>query len=239
VLSREFSVPGCLAHAIYAVGRVGYKQNDLAVASSLYQESLACAIEVNDQWLITACLIGLGEVVAAQGKHAWAARLWGAEEALHAPIRARLSYLVRTPDEDALADTRVRLGEEAFVAAWAQGRTMTVEQVLAARDGELVSEQPNLVSQQDASLASSCQHASNLRPEPASGLTPREIEVLCLIAEGLTNTQIAEHLVISPVTVNTHIRSIYSKLGISSRSAATRYVLEHRLTQRTGLKEIG
>jgi predicted ATPase/DNA-binding CsgD family transcriptional regulator len=227
---RELGEPRALAHATYAVGRVAYKQNDLEAAYSLYKESLALARDIDEQWLITACLVGLGEVVAAQGKHAWAARLWGAEEALHKTIRARCLYVVRLPDEEAVAATRARLGEEAFAAAWAQGRTMTVEQVLAARQGELVPEPPQLVSQRDASLAPSSRCASTLRPEAASGLTPREVDVLRLIAEGLTNTQIAEHLVISPVTVNTHIRSIYSKLGISSRSAATRYVLEHGLT---------
>jgi DNA-binding NarL/FixJ family response regulator len=53
--------------------------------------------------------------------------------------------------------------------------------------------------------------------------------VLRLVAEGLTNTQIAEHLVVSPKTVHSHLGSIYSKLGIRSRSAATRYAIEHKL----------
>jgi DNA-binding NarL/FixJ family response regulator len=53
--------------------------------------------------------------------------------------------------------------------------------------------------------------------------------VLRLIAEGLTNTQIADHLTISPLTVNAHVRSIYNKLEVSSRSAATRYAIEHHL----------
>jgi DNA-binding NarL/FixJ family response regulator len=62
-----------------------------------------------------------------------------------------------------------------------------------------------------------------------AGLSAREVEVLLLIAEGMTNTQVAVQLVISPLTVNTHVRSIYSKLGVTSRSAATRYVIEHKL----------
>ena len=60
-------------------------------------------------------------------------------------------------------------------------------------------------------------------------LTAREIEVLCLVAQGLTNEQVAEQLVISPRTVNTHLTSIYSKIGASSRSAATRYAIEHHM----------
>jgi DNA-binding NarL/FixJ family response regulator len=60
-------------------------------------------------------------------------------------------------------------------------------------------------------------------------LTPRERDVLCLLTQGLTSTQIAEQLVIGLVTVNSHVRSIYGKLGVSSRSAATRYAMEHHL----------
>jgi len=60
-------------------------------------------------------------------------------------------------------------------------------------------------------------------------LTAREVEVLRLLAMGLSNSQIAERLVLSPHTVNGHIQSIYGKLGLNSRSAATRYALEHHL----------
>ncbi|HEX6554117.1 MAG TPA: LuxR C-terminal-related transcriptional regulator, partial [Ktedonobacteraceae bacterium] len=61
-------------------------------------------------------------------------------------------------------------------------------------------------------------------------LTAREGEVLQLVAMGLSNYQIAERLVLSRHTVNGHVQSIYGKLGINSRSAATRYALEHHLT---------
>jgi DNA-binding NarL/FixJ family response regulator len=60
-------------------------------------------------------------------------------------------------------------------------------------------------------------------------LTPREIEVLRLAQAGLSDAKIAEKLVISHRTVNTHLSSIYSKLGVNSRSAATRYALDHKL----------
>jgi len=53
--------------------------------------------------------------------------------------------------------------------------------------------------------------------------------VLRLLAQGLTDTQIAEQLVISPRTVNNHLTSIYSKIQVSSRSAATRYAMEQHL----------
>ena len=60
-------------------------------------------------------------------------------------------------------------------------------------------------------------------------LTPREVEVLRLVASGLSNAQVAEKLIISPRTVHAHVRSIYSKLFITSRSAATRYAIDHKL----------
>ena len=55
------------------------------------------------------------------------------------------------------------------------------------------------------------------------------MEVLRLVAQGLTNEQVAEQLVISPRTVNTHLTSIFSKIGVSSRGAATRYAIERHL----------
>ena len=58
-----------------------------------------------------------------------------------------------------------------------------------------------------------------------AGLTVREVEVLRLVAQGFTDVQVAEQLVISPRTVNWHLTSIYSKLQVSSRSAATRYAI--------------
>ena len=66
-------------------------------------------------------------------------------------------------------------------------------------------------------------------PTSPNDLTAREMDVLRLLAQGLTSAQIAERLVIGLVTVNSHVRSIYSKLGVTSRATATRYVLEHHL----------
>ena len=66
-------------------------------------------------------------------------------------------------------------------------------------------------------------------PEHPAGLTSREIEVLGLVAAGMTSAQIAKELFLSPRTVETHLTSIYHKLGVTSRSAATRFALEHGL----------
>jgi DNA-binding NarL/FixJ family response regulator len=61
------------------------------------------------------------------------------------------------------------------------------------------------------------------------GLTAHELEVLRLLSQGLSDAHIAEQLVISMRTVNRHTTSLYSKLGVSSRAAATRVAIEQRL----------
>jgi DNA-binding CsgD family transcriptional regulator len=66
------------------------------------------------------------------------------------------------------------------------------------------------------------------RGSPA-GLTAREIDVLRLVATGITDAQVAQALHVSPRTVNAHLRSIYAKLGVPSRSAMTRFAIEHGL----------
>ena len=63
-------------------------------------------------------------------------------------------------------------------------------------------------------------------------LTPRELEVIQKLAEGLTNKEIAQSLSISPRTVNFHLDNIYSKLGVSSRTEAAVYALRHGWVQR-------
>jgi DNA-binding CsgD family transcriptional regulator len=55
------------------------------------------------------------------------------------------------------------------------------------------------------------------------------VEVLRLVAAGLTSAEVAERLFLSPRTVQAHLYRIYNKLGVSSRSAATRFAIEHRL----------
>ena len=68
-----------------------------------------------------------------------------------------------------------------------------------------------------------------LSPAYPNDLTAREVEVLRLVARGLSDAQVAELLVISPRTVNAHLRSIYSKLGITSRHAATLFAIKQQL----------
>ena len=66
-------------------------------------------------------------------------------------------------------------------------------------------------------------------PGTPNALTTRELEVLALVADGRTDAEVAETLVVSVRTVHAHLRSIYRKLDLHTRSAATRYALEHGL----------
>ncbi len=67
------------------------------------------------------------------------------------------------------------------------------------------------------------------RRSRTDGLTAREVEILRRGTSGLTNRQLAEELGVSTRTIDAHLRSVYAKLGVKSRSAATRYAIEHHL----------
>jgi predicted ATPase/DNA-binding CsgD family transcriptional regulator len=220
-ICREIDSRWYIAWALLIAGRVEAQRGDLSVAYSSYQESLALAQKPGEEWLTPFKLEGLAGVVAAQGAYRWAAQLWGAAEALREALAVPLFPADRAGYEQAVRRASAQLGAPAFAAAWQEGRAMTPEQVLAAQ-GRVTIPSP----QQRESRSTLPTKPS---PGSPSGLTTREVEVLRLVAQGLTDAQIAEHLVISPRTVNWHLTSIYSKLGVSSRAAATRYALEKHL----------
>jgi DNA-binding CsgD family transcriptional regulator len=109
-----------------------------------------------------------------------------------------------------LAMARGQKSEAEFSAAWEEGKQMTWEQAIAEAEEE----------------TATCPTAP---PRDPNALTPRELEVLHLVAAGLTDAQVAQRLVISRRTVSTHLTAIYSKLGVNSRSAATRCALDRKL----------
>jgi HD-GYP domain-containing protein (c-di-GMP phosphodiesterase class II) len=76
-------------------------------------------------------------------------------------------------------------------------------------------------------------HRVRRRAEGPDGLTPREVEVLVLLAQGEPTKEIATRLVVSPKTVGTHIEHIYSKIGCSTRAAASLYAMQHGLLPAT------
>jgi DNA-binding NarL/FixJ family response regulator len=72
-------------------------------------------------------------------------------------------------------------------------------------------------------------HRAPSRREGPAGLTVREVEVLAMLARGLTNKQIAHRLGIAPKTVSSHLEHVYTKLDVGSRAAATLYATQHGL----------
>ena len=152
-------------------------------------------------------LRGMACVVALQGDAARAARLWGAAEALSEAIGLPLSHLDRShPDyEGLLSAARSQLDEAAWEAARAEGRAMTPEQAI-----------------EDALGTEEQTPSPSAQAKDKDVLSTREREVLRLVAEGLTDPEVAERLYLSPRTVNHHLSSIYRKLGVPSRAAAAK-----------------
>jgi ATP/maltotriose-dependent transcriptional regulator MalT len=72
-------------------------------------------------------------------------------------------------------------------------------------------------------------------PRRPAGLTEREVEVLCLVAGGLTNKEIASSLHVSAKTVSRHLSNIFTKISVASRAAATAFAFEHHLIDKRGL----
>jgi DNA-binding CsgD family transcriptional regulator len=130
-----------------------------------------------------------------------AARLLGAAHAGRVTMGIR-----RNPDpifdpEAVIASVRERLGTDAFDSAWAEGEALSLEEAVAY-----------------------AMRGRGPRQRPASGwesLTPMESQVVDLVAEGLSNKQVAERLFVSPRTVSTHLSHVFAKLGVSSRSELT------------------
>src|SRR5262249_7103332 len=148
----------------------------------------------------------------------------GAAQAL-VDVNTHLAPVEHAAYERDVASLRARLGEESFAAAWKEGRSMTPQQALAAPEGA-VSSEPVLAIPQSLPGGKS---PPTRRPAYPAGLTVREMEVLRLLAQGMTSQQIAERLILSLHTVNAHVRSIYTKLELNSRSALTRYAIEQHL----------
>jgi len=190
-------------------------RGDHAAARQAYEEGLATALDIGHVNYIGAGLKGLGCVAAAQGLPTWAAQLWGTAE----PLRESRSLAIPQALYDRMvAQVRGLLGEPAFEEARARGRTMTAAQALASHEAFAPPATPG-----------SSPTAPAGHPSSPAGLTAREVEVLRLVAQGLTDAQVAQQLVISLRTVTTHLTSIYNKLGVNSRVAATRFALAHQL----------
>ncbi len=218
-LAREIEKRN-MAWAFIVLARIAACQGDHLAAREFYEESLTYSSEI-EPMLLPPYLEGLADRFVIQGDPAWAARLWGLAEAQRAAMGTPISPVERVSYEHSVNAARAQLGVEIFASAWAEGGTMTPEQALTAPGPVTLPHSPSVGP------------SSSLSAKPSTtrrgGLSARELEVLRLLATGLTDAQIAEHLVLSLHTIHAHLRTIYSKLGVSSRSAATRYAFEHQL----------
>src|SRR5712692_2570677 len=129
---RELKDMPIITRGLSGLGCVAFSRGDSAQAQALYEELLQMHEEMGDGAFMGACLEELAGVVAAQGHHMWAARLWGAVEKLGETAAMRVSSHYPTFSEPWMATARTQLGEEAFSAAWAEGQSMTPGEAILA-----------------------------------------------------------------------------------------------------------
>jgi non-specific serine/threonine protein kinase len=225
-LQREIGNRWGMVGSLGTLATVAHRRKDFGQATELLRECLHLTNDLGATFALahnlTMLVSVLAEPASDTGSLVRAARLAGAVESMFAGMSAvsPLTPPARAAYERNMAAARARLGDQAFDTARAAGRQMTLPQALALalEDGGPAPEPAREPSRP-------------VRTNPArpAGLTEREVEVLRLLAEGLTSPQIAERLVLSPLTVNAHLRNIYAKLGVSSRTAAARFAVEHGL----------
>ncbi len=202
-------------------------KNKLSTVMELLEESLKLFSEIRNKQGRARTFILMGELMSKQGKYAEARRFLEESLALLKEVGSRqfiaqaLLILARTAAiQGDITGARTSY-EECFTII----QDLKIDTGLAAN----LEEFRNLYISQnhlEARLPNTLNHSAPAYP---AGLTVREVEVLRLVANGLTNAQIAQQLVISRRTVNAHMRSIYNKLEISSRTAATRFAIDHHL----------
>jgi len=223
-LATEVGDRRTVARSRLLLAGVAALRGDHAAARQWYEEGLSTALDIGHVNYIGAGLKGLACVAAAQGLPTWAAVLWGTAELLRG---SRSLAIPQALYDRMVAEVRRQLGEPAFEEARARGSTMTAAQALASPEAFAPPATPRLPPAQAAPGSSPTAPAGH--PSSPAGLTAREVEVLRLVSQGLTDAQVAEQLVISLRTVTTHLTSIYNKLGVNSRVAATRLAVAHQL----------
>lgn len=215
-----------IAHAHRHLGDLARRQRDHATAASLYRLCLPLFQKLDST---------SGEVAAFSDLAAANSALGHASEAASC-LHQTLMRLQRLPNPSgaatyirALADAAGKLDKPKMAA-----RLLTLTETQKGDSSNAVKKIESYAALLSDLIVEAQQIVLDIRREeatpPISGLTSREIEVLRLIADGLTNRQIAKRLVISQRTVNAHLRSIYKKLEVNTRTAA-RIVIVQNLRQ--------
>lgn len=191
--------------ALWSAAEINAELGDVGTATAQFEESLTLFVEFGDRWFGGIVLVSAAFLAAATGDTDRAVRLLAAADAIRTALEVPLWAGFREHHDRVLSETRSALGEARFEAAWDEGARIPLGATVAL-------------------VAPARKEAGTVATQE---LTSRELEVLALVADGLTDAEVAERLVVSIRTVHAHLRSIYRKLGLRSRSAATRYALEH------------
>jgi predicted ATPase/DNA-binding CsgD family transcriptional regulator/DNA-binding XRE family transcriptional regulator len=210
--ARELGARWWIVETLAPLGQLALEQGDVGQAHTCLAESLKLAQELADRASMVRALEGLAQLGAVQGAPRHALRLAGAAAALRDSIRAPLAPVERSRLERRLASARRTLGERAAQAAWAEGRALPLQQVV------------------DLALAGAPADSAECSAKRGrSVLTAREEEVARLVARGLTNRQIAEHLFIAEGTAERHVGNILAKLDVHTRSRIAAWTVEQGL----------
>ena len=207
---------GDFALAVFAqlgLAAVACFENNLLRAEQCVGQAMRAARPIHMPSQMALCLEGFAAVAALRGHGARAVQLIGAAEAYRKATNVMPSFEQRI-FQWCLTPLEAQLGAT-FEQSLEAGRAMPLEAAIAFA----------LEAGDDRVLES----APTLPRRAITDLTPRELEVLKLLASGLSNKQIAAKLGIGVYTINDHASSIFSKLGVPNRAAATRYALERGL----------
>ena len=192
-----------IAWGTWALGLHHSVQGDNLRATGLFQDALRRHRTFSNQWGYAWCTEALAWTAATDGQHERAARLLGATEANLRTIGGMGGFkLFAAAHERCEAQLRHAVGDDVYAAAVQRGADLSLDQTVAYALGEQAT---------TPSPAPSPTHAPGV-------LTPRERQVAELIAQGLSNKQIATRLVIARRTAEGHVERILTKLGFTSRT---------------------
>lgn len=211
-LYREVGSQHGLAEALAQLARVEMAQGNWTATQERYEESLTIAKALSHAGLCAQCLEGLARLAVEQGIFARAAEQWGEAEALRQSVDMPLPSIERAAHEQAIAIARSHLDEATFSEAWNKGQTRIPVPVSATL-------------QEMTDSAGDGESPDPLFNYPV-GLTEREVQVLRLVAKGLTNSQIADELALSEKTIAHHLTHIFNKTASDNRAAAVTLPVE-------------